>query len=440
MSFDADQLYLNTMGAYENRYKNFYNDREAINQRWEQLLSQQAGFGESEKARLHREFAKQQGEMQQSMVNRGLGNTTVLDSAARGIGYDEELAGLSLNDQLLQRQNAIRQNQLNWQTQASAQLGAYGGEQLQYMGANQQNTQAQQVQAQLQAQQIQAQLQQTRLQTQAQTEAARIGVSNQAALSQQQYQQQIGLQNNQYGNQRNLQSEFGYYSHGGLVRPVRGYADGGAVYGQNRDPLANRGAMGSDGQMVYPPGMNPAFGAPREGPMPSGSQGGGGAGMMMGVPSDKIYPLNATPGTGQQPAAPAAQSTQAMGSMPLSAAAPSSAKIGMQPRYYSATTQAEGEGQATASMFGYAYGGPVGPSPTPGPTDTIPAMLTPGEFILSKDMVHALESGYLDKDRLLQMIRQGKAASAMPAPAPGYADGGFVMKAKRGVMSMHPCK
>lgn len=70
----------------------------------------------------------------------------------------------------------------------------------------------------------------------------------------------------------------------------------------------------------------------------------------------------------------------------------------------------------------YSDGGPV---PGQGSGDKVPAMLEPREFVLSNDMIAALESGRLDNSGLVNMIRQGRMQAGQQ-PVQGYAYGGAV--------------
>lgn len=202
----ADQMYLDTLAGYqarENAYKGNYTDNIAG---YERLYRTQGQYGESERQRLNQDFARQLSSSQASMVSRGLGNTTVLDSAARGINYDRALASLTLNDQLLQRQNQIAQQELQYAGQYQQGLAGLQGERLGYMGTAQQNTQAQNFQAGMNTQQFGQQKELGQQNFQYQQEAARQG-----------FQYQSMLANQAFNNQVSYQDRFGFYNKGGIV-------------------------------------------------------------------------------------------------------------------------------------------------------------------------------------------------------------------------------
>lgn len=265
-------LYNETLAGYAAR-ENQYNANYANNiAGWERLYATQGSYGESERARVRQEGARNLALSQQSMVSRGLGNTTALDSAARGVNYDSQNQMLTLNDQLLQRQNQIAQQELGYMGQYQQGLAGLQGERLSWMGGVQQNTQAQNVQAELQQAQF----------NEARRAAAQNYVYQQDASKQGfNYQQQLAQQG--FNNQVSYQNQFGYYAGGGVVPP-------------------------------------------------SG-------------------------------------------------------------------------------------------------TDVIPARLTPGEFVLSNDMIRALETGALDSNKLMNMIRQQRIGAGQPPVVQQFARGGMVRNA-----------
>lgn len=441
MALSADQLYAQTIAGYNQQYNTALAAKSKIDTGYNDLYNQQAGYGASQELALNQDYARQLDASQQSMVNRGLGNTTVLDSAARGINYDRANSMLTLKDQLLQRQNAIRQAQFGYDASANSGLSGIQGGQVGYMGTAQQNTQAQAAQASLAAQQNAQQLaaQQALAQQQYgfQRNAAAEGFGYQTQLNNQGYNNQLGTMNQQYQNTRALQNEFGYYARGGFVHPpmrmplmmpVRGYAAGGGV----EQPVGWSGVLVGGG-----------------GPPDAAMQAQADAANMKKFGTTDWRSIGFGPLTDPN-----------MGNAPMSnSPAQPNFDFGPQPTYQPKTTAPVGLGQTPpnqplsyqppayaqqqqtlSNQYGFAMGGPVafsGPVPGEGRGDKVPAMLEPNEFVLSRDMIHALESGYLDKDRLMQMIKQGRATSAIPAAPTGYAKGGAVKKkAAPGAMTM----
>src|SRR5678815_1393271 len=100
-----DSNYKAVLAGYQQQATQQQTMADMVNNRWNDLYQQQAGYGQSQRAMLDQSYGKQLGEAQASLANRGLWNTSVYDSATRGVNQDRNLAMLSLEDQLAQRQN-----------------------------------------------------------------------------------------------------------------------------------------------------------------------------------------------------------------------------------------------------------------------------------------------------------------------------------------------
>lgn len=101
------------------------------NRTMEQQIAGQQGindtisaYGQSAGQDLLDQYTRAKGSAAQGLISRGLGNTTVLDSVDRGLGYDYAKGGLHLADQLA-AMRAGYQNQFNQQNTglAGQQLG-----------------------------------------------------------------------------------------------------------------------------------------------------------------------------------------------------------------------------------------------------------------------------------------------------------------------------
>src|ERR1043166_8779048 len=108
----ADELYAQTLAGYDQQIKYAEGSRNDINKAYMNMYNEQAGYGKSQELALNQDYARQAAAMQQSMMDRGLVNTTVLDSAQRGVNYDRANSLLSLQDQLAQRQLGIKEGRL----------------------------------------------------------------------------------------------------------------------------------------------------------------------------------------------------------------------------------------------------------------------------------------------------------------------------------------
>lgn len=93
-------------------------------QRYNDVLGSLAGYGQSQTQALNRNYNQLGAQQQQSLMSRGLGGTTVLDSAQRGNENDRQRALIQLND-------ALTAQKLGYQANLSgdylqAQQGALG--------------------------------------------------------------------------------------------------------------------------------------------------------------------------------------------------------------------------------------------------------------------------------------------------------------------------
>ncbi len=380
------QLYLDTLQGYKDREAAYSNNYANNIAGWENLYRTQGQYGDSERLRLNQDFGRQLGMSQASMVSRGLGNTTVLDSAARGINYDRANASLTLNDQLLQRQNQIAQGELGYMGQYQQGLAGIQGDRLGWMGGVQQNTQAQNFQGAMQENQYGQQQELNKQQFGYSQQAAQQGFSNQFALAQQ-----------AYNNQRNIQNEFGYYAEGGTVQPQYfpfvpiGIPQGGPHDVQVQTPAfedhLRQLILDAQNRQPDPEALaiiRAVEDRNRRRNAAAPVTGGGFSGLSGQQLQPQPGPRGFSSGGSVPPATPPAQQAY--------------------------------NNQRNIQMP---------PAPPPMGTDTVPARLTPGEFVLSREMIAALESGALDQRSLVDMIRRQRMSSATPAPV-GYASGGLV--------------
>ncbi len=110
-------------------YSNLYNT----------VLGGIQGIGASQQQNIQDTYAQQKGATQQSMVSRGLGNTTVSDSAQRGLTLDEQKAQIALQNQLAQLQAGYQSSLglagLNQANTANMQNTGLAGQQLGWMNS-----------------------------------------------------------------------------------------------------------------------------------------------------------------------------------------------------------------------------------------------------------------------------------------------------------------
>lgn len=107
---------------------------------------------------------------------------------------------------------------------------------------------------------------------------------------------------------------------------------------------------------------------------------------------------------------------------------------------------APGAGQDQfGNKIGAALGGVM---PSPRGTDTVPAMLTPGEFVINKGSVdrvgtpflHAVNSMNIDRDTLANMLAFRAPQSRAPSLVRHFADGGLVGGSGGGTATIDPVK
>lgn len=125
-----DQTYQSILNGYKQQQQQFDASSAAVNQGYNQMIQANQGYGASQQLALQQAYDRNTAATQQSMISRGLGNTSVLDSAQRGNMYDYQNSNLTLQDQLLQRQQGLQQAQLGYAAQAQQGSAALQGQAL----------------------------------------------------------------------------------------------------------------------------------------------------------------------------------------------------------------------------------------------------------------------------------------------------------------------
>lgn len=161
MITSANDQYQQTISGYQTALSGMQSQQQAISQGYNTLqasvLGKIEGTDAAQRQAIRDEYAMQSGKMQQSMINRGLGNTTVQGAMQRGLTLDESkaetdlsnkfaqtaaqyqsqlgLAGLGYRGNALKDQQALQQAQLGY-------MGQWGMKQadlaLGYAGLNEQ--------------------------------------------------------------------------------------------------------------------------------------------------------------------------------------------------------------------------------------------------------------------------------------------------------------
>lgn len=95
------QELLNTIGQLEQETQGLYG----------QAFETVAGLGDAERRRIQEQQQKQLAATEQDLINRGLGSTTIRQTARRGIQSDAAEARQSLMERLAQQRTGLLQNQ-----------------------------------------------------------------------------------------------------------------------------------------------------------------------------------------------------------------------------------------------------------------------------------------------------------------------------------------
>lgn len=136
-------------GGYTGLYNNLVDAGNRIGLGYGALQSGVQGtinnIGASQQQAINDYYRQQQGQATQSLVDRGLGNTTVVNSVQRGIGLDQQKANVALANQMAQLSAGYQSNLglagLNYANQAALQAAGQGNLGLGYQAqAAQQNS------------------------------------------------------------------------------------------------------------------------------------------------------------------------------------------------------------------------------------------------------------------------------------------------------------
>ena len=104
-----------------------------------QVLSDIQGIDASQRQAIADAYAQQSGSAAQSLISRGLGNTTVQDSIQRGLALDKAKADVALSNQTAQLQAGYRSQLgmagLGYRNLAQQQRAALQNQQLGFMGS-----------------------------------------------------------------------------------------------------------------------------------------------------------------------------------------------------------------------------------------------------------------------------------------------------------------
>jgi len=142
-SSSSEDEYNKVVAGYQTQLNSAQKLYQGTDSAWGKLYNQQAGFGDSQRLTQNTQSAQNLAQAQSSAMNRGLYSTSAYDSATRNAQAVNQQGQMTLQDQLYNRQNQIRQGQLGFQAQGQGVLAGISGQQNQYMGQAQMSRQAQ---------------------------------------------------------------------------------------------------------------------------------------------------------------------------------------------------------------------------------------------------------------------------------------------------------
>lgn len=90
-----------------------------------QALANTQSLGEGERQQLAQQYQNQSGQVAQSAVSRGLGNTTVTDALQSGVNRTRDLGNINLNESLARQSAAVQQQQAAQANQTSGSIANF---------------------------------------------------------------------------------------------------------------------------------------------------------------------------------------------------------------------------------------------------------------------------------------------------------------------------
>ena len=127
-----DQTYKQILAGYQAQANAFNGDWNRVNNGYQTMINDNEAYGKSQRQELNDFWMQKGDQMQQSMVARGMGNTSSLDSAQRGVAYDQYKSGLALDDSILARKTDLQNAQLQYKGQAAQIQSGIGMQGLAY--------------------------------------------------------------------------------------------------------------------------------------------------------------------------------------------------------------------------------------------------------------------------------------------------------------------
>jgi len=114
-----ESRYQTIMAGYDDRLGRFGSTTKTINKGYDSLIARQERIGDSQRLDLQDQYGRALGNMRMSMTSRGLGNSTLYDSARRGVDYDLSRSKIALNDSLAREYAGVYGQKLGFMERAN---------------------------------------------------------------------------------------------------------------------------------------------------------------------------------------------------------------------------------------------------------------------------------------------------------------------------------
>lgn len=129
--------YQDTLAGYQNSANQFAQGTQNIQGQFTNMLGGIAGIGHAAMTALGQQYARSGADIQQGLVSKGLGNSTLLENAKMGNNYQLANAQTGLENTLQQQRLGVQQAQAQAAMQGQAGLAGIQGASLGYQGQNQ---------------------------------------------------------------------------------------------------------------------------------------------------------------------------------------------------------------------------------------------------------------------------------------------------------------
>jgi len=114
-----ERRYASILSGYDDRLGKFGSTTKTINKGYDSLIDRQERIGDSQRLDLQDQYGRALGNTRASMISRGLGNSTLSDSARRGVDYDLARSKIALEDSLAREYAGVYGQKLGFMERAN---------------------------------------------------------------------------------------------------------------------------------------------------------------------------------------------------------------------------------------------------------------------------------------------------------------------------------